>query len=689
MGERLLVACHCCGLVQSAANLSTPCACSRCETRLSTPSPLHDNQRSAAIAAAALALSIPALTLPFLRIERLGQSLENSLIGGVRVLFEERHLLVGFVVLVCSIILPLCKLSALLMLSLQPDWLESRHRAFTYRAVEKLGRWGMLDVLLVAVMIAFIKLGTLVSFSAGSGLVTFVAFVVFSMLASLAFDPHLLWSPVATGGETERRRDGEQGQTTSPGGPAPVAPSTSIESPVGSPSVTRPPVRRRLSWTWLIPVIVVLLSVAIYVSAWKNRGMSIEISFQNGYGLRAGDELKHHGVAAGRVEAVELNADGSGIKVEVRLQPGAVGLARRGSRFWIVRPQIDLTGISGIDTVLGGKQLAVSPGPTEAPLESRFVGLETAPLPDADMAGGLEVLVNATSASGIRPGLPVHYRDLRVGGVREVRLAVDGSAVELVLIIRPQFRQLIREKTVFWQASGVTLDAGLTGVQVHLESMESLVRGGIALAVPNEPGEPAPGRRFELSPRPPEGWMDWKPAIPSPELALTAHRPPQERAVLAWENRGFFRTTTGEITGWLLPVVDGYLAPKEMLESEYESAALRIAGTTLPLSTAKRDQRGTRLVAIAVDPPPVASAKVRVPTQPEDGLLIAGNEPPIVIAANRLKTDGGDWKIDESIPIPEHWRGAAFVSVRDHAVIGLLCPAEDGTVIAPLPAPSP
>src|SRR5689334_19595425 len=103
MGERLLVACHCCGLVQSMASGSAPCSCCRCETGLSTPSAMHDNQRSAAIAAAALALAIPALTLPFLRIERLGASLENSLIGGVRVLFEERHLLVGFVVLVCSI----------------------------------------------------------------------------------------------------------------------------------------------------------------------------------------------------------------------------------------------------------------------------------------------------------------------------------------------------------------------------------------------------------------------------------------------------------------------------------------------------------------------------------------------------------------------------------------------------------
>jgi paraquat-inducible protein B len=681
MAERLLVACHCCGLVQSAANSLSPCACCRCETRLSTPTAFADNQRSAAIAAAALALSIPALTLPFLRIERLGQSLENSLIGGVSVLFEERHLLVGFVVLLCSIILPLCKLSALLVLSLQPDWLQSRHRAFTYRAVEKLGRWGMLDVLLVAVMIAFIKLGTLVSFSAGSGLATFVAFVIFSMLASLAFDPHLLWKP------SHLSASNASAPATPPAGSTVPASTTATQAAVDPPiPESRPPVRRHLSWAWLIPTIVMLISIGTYVASWRNRGTEIEISFQNGYGLRAGDELKHHGVAAGKIEAVELNADGSGIKVKVRLLPGAAGLARRGSRFWIVRPQIDLTGISGIDTVLGGKQLAVAPGPRDAPMDTRFIGLETAPLLDADIAGGLEVIVNASSASGIRPGLPVHYRDLRVGGVRDVRLAVDGSAVELVLMIRPQFRQLIREKTVFWQSSGVTVDAGLTGMRLHLESVESLIRGGIALAVPDEPGALAPERRFELSVRAPEGWTEWKPAIPSPELTLAANRPPQDRAVLAWENRGFFRTTSVEVAGWLLPVADGYLAPKELAESENEAAVLRIAGTTLPLATTERSDRGSHLTAISSNPPPQTQAKTRIPSQPEDGLLVAGDEPPIVIAANRLMAEGDAWKIDKSIQVPEHWRGAAFVAVRDHAVVGLLCPTDAEPVIAPLVA---
>ena len=108
-------------------------------------------------------------------------------------------------------------------------------------------------------------------------------------------------------------------------------------------------------------------------------------------GLRAGGELKHHGIAVGRVESVALNGSGSSIDVVVRLTPQGEIVARRGSRFWIVRPQVDLGGVRGLETVIGDKQLAVEPGPIDGPAASRFVGLEEPPLPDAGIEGGFDL----------------------------------------------------------------------------------------------------------------------------------------------------------------------------------------------------------------------------------------------------------------------------------------------------------
>src|SRR5690606_9957990 len=193
-----LKSCHCCGLIQSVPVVEREAgvryACSRCETALASwLKGWGGNQLSGAVSLAAICVYLPAMLLPFLRIGRLGLARESSRIGGVQTLFTEGHLLVGSVVLLFSVVLPVVKLSALLLLA-QSRWrLSHRHRAATYRMVEHLGRWGMLDVLLVAVMIAFVKLGGLVTFSAGPGLLAFVAFVLLSLCAGAMFDPFCLW----------------------------------------------------------------------------------------------------------------------------------------------------------------------------------------------------------------------------------------------------------------------------------------------------------------------------------------------------------------------------------------------------------------------------------------------------------------------------------------------------------------
>jgi paraquat-inducible protein A len=116
----------------------------------------------------------------------------SSVLEGVTALLSHGQLLVGIVVLVCSVILPLTKLIGLLVLS-SGRWLGARHQAMTYRLVEWTGRWGMLDVLLVAILVAVLKLGDFVQVSVGPGLLAFTTCVALSLLAAASFDPHSLW----------------------------------------------------------------------------------------------------------------------------------------------------------------------------------------------------------------------------------------------------------------------------------------------------------------------------------------------------------------------------------------------------------------------------------------------------------------------------------------------------------------
>ncbi len=160
--------------------------CGRCGTtiRARFSSGPHRN-RTAAIAVAALILYPLAVTLPIIEVEKFGHLHASSVLGGVSTLLSRGHLVVGVVV-------PVMKLLALLALSTDRG-LGQPHRALTYRLVEWTGRWGMLDVLLVAILVAVLKLGDLMTVNVGPGLLAFTVCVTLSLAAAASFDPFGMW----------------------------------------------------------------------------------------------------------------------------------------------------------------------------------------------------------------------------------------------------------------------------------------------------------------------------------------------------------------------------------------------------------------------------------------------------------------------------------------------------------------
>lgn len=190
-----LQACHCCGLIHNLPDLhpEQSAACTRCQTVFWNGQ--HGRRaaaRTAALAVAALILYWPAVLLPVVAVERLGHRHAASLLVGTVDLFRDGSWLVGLVVLVFSIVFPLAKLLLLVELSLL-ELFHQRHKALTYRLMEHIGRWSMMDVLLLAFLVMFVKLGSLVEFHFGPAVIAFVGCVVLSMLASLCFDPHAIW----------------------------------------------------------------------------------------------------------------------------------------------------------------------------------------------------------------------------------------------------------------------------------------------------------------------------------------------------------------------------------------------------------------------------------------------------------------------------------------------------------------
>ncbi len=190
-----LKACHCCGLIHRLPTIDAQqqACCTRCGSNINTETDAKQSAlRTAAAASGALILFFPAILLPILHIERLGHKHESSILGGTIELIRHGDWFVGIIVLVFSVIFPLIKIVMLLELS----WLSlvhRKHKAITYQIMEHAGKWSMMDVMLLAFMVMLVKLGNLVEFQFGAAVVAFVFCVGMSMIASICFDPHVIW----------------------------------------------------------------------------------------------------------------------------------------------------------------------------------------------------------------------------------------------------------------------------------------------------------------------------------------------------------------------------------------------------------------------------------------------------------------------------------------------------------------
>jgi len=460
-----------------------------------------------------------------------------------------------------------------------------------------------------------------------------------------------------------------------------------VSDPPPPPSLVVP-ARRAPRWIWLVPLAALAVAIALGASRLLGGGPRIAISFPDGHGIKAGDPLRCRGIQVGQVEAVVVDGGGEGVRLEVRLDAGAERLAVAGSRFWIVRPTVRLSGITGLDTITGPRYLDVLPGPEDAARQERFVGLDEPPVLRDEEPGGLEIALTGSRRAGLVAGAPVSYRQVRVGTIASVGLAADARSVEVRAYVRPAYRGLVRDNTRFWVVSGTGVSVGLSGVRIDVDSLAALLEGGVALATPDQPGRPVgTGHRFELAPRAEEEWLAWRPALPVGGHLLPAGlAPPGLLRAAARRPGGRLFARTRRADGWLLPVAGGALGPEELLLPEKE-AELEVSGRAFPLDR-EPAWRGGGLarLELPLEGPRWPAERVRRPGEPEDCLLFTDAAlPPLALPAARLRAEGGRWAVDASLSFDESWHGAAALARADGRLVGILLVAKGSGVLAPPP----
>lgn len=268
---------------------------------------------------------------------------------------------------------------------------------------------------------------------------------------------------------------------------------------------------RRWSLVWVVPLVTLLLSGWLVWRELRKSGPTIDISFADGTGIEPErTRVVHKGVTVGIVKEVMLHPSLEKVIARVELDRAAKQLARSGTKFWIVRPEVSLRGITGLGTILSGPTIGVLPGGgTE---QKVFEGLVDEPR-DPQLPARTFVL-RAADVRSLRENSPVYFRGLEAGYIESFRLSDDASTVLVQIRVLEPYVRLVRSRTRFWNASGFDVKLGLSGAKIETESLQSIVAGGVAFATPPDPGPAAlEGTEFDLAINVDPEWLTWRPAI--------------------------------------------------------------------------------------------------------------------------------------------------------------------------------
>lgn len=274
--------------------------------------------------------------------------------------------------------------------------------------------------------------------------------------------------------------------------------------------------RRLFRLAWIIPIVAAIIAGWLVFQHLERQGPQITVRFNDVSGLRVGQTpVKYRGVQVGEVIDMQLSQDRNQALVKIRLHDSAGDIAREGARFWIVRPRVGWGAVTGLATVLTGPEIQVLPS-GEGPRAVEFTGLEAAPV--GLESEGLKLILRAARPKAIRANTPVYYRGVEVGLVQKIELSPNTAAADLHVLIFRRFAPLVREGSVFWNTSGISAKASLMkGLDFELESLRSLVQGGVEFATPSAKAARAKqGAVYFLHDAPREEWLNWEPHIKLP-----------------------------------------------------------------------------------------------------------------------------------------------------------------------------
>jgi paraquat-inducible protein B len=237
--------------------------------------------------------------------------------------------------------------------------------------------------------------------------------------------------------------------------------------------------KKGISTVWIVPIVALVIGAMLFFQSMSEKGPEVEITFKSAAGIQADKTvIKYKDVEVGKVTDVSFSKDLKSVKVTAELDKNMKPFLSENTRFWVVQAKVGMGEIQGLDTLLSGVYIVIDPQKGEKKVRT-FKGLDEIPVVTSGEEGRTFML-KADSIGSLDVGSPIYYKKLEAGNIASYGLDKDGKKINIEVFIKKPFDALVNSKTRFFNASGVTANISAEGVEVRMESMVSLLVGGLA-----------------------------------------------------------------------------------------------------------------------------------------------------------------------------------------------------------------
>lgn len=234
---------------------------------------------------------------------------------------------------------------------------------------------------------------------------------------------------------------------------------------------------------WMVPLLALFIGIWMLFQHWYSQGPSFVLTVATAEGIVAGKTvIRSREVDVGRIEAVELSDDYSHAVLRGRLTSAASGMLRDDSQFWVVKPRVGREGVSGLSTLLSGAYIELAPG-KKGRARDQYAMLDKPPLASLD-AKGLRLSLTSRDGRALGEGSPINYQGFTIGQVEEAKFLPEKSEMEYQIFINAPYDILVNSNSRFWLTPGFEVSMSSEGMKVKMDSLESLVDGGITMGLP-------------------------------------------------------------------------------------------------------------------------------------------------------------------------------------------------------------